>query len=335
MAALQHRVGSSAVRGGSVHPIGKTDTAREDDTQAGTVVGRLEAILASFNGCDHALGLSEISQRVGLPKSTVHRLANQLCAVGWLERNSGGYRVGLKLLELGSVALQRTGLREAAFKHLHSLALRTGLVAHLGILDHGEVVYLDRVTTTRVSLPTRVGGREPAYCTALGKVMMAFESPASQTAALAGTRRRTAFTVVEPRALQAMLDSARQTGIAYDREEAYKGLGCVASPIRSGDRVIGAVSLTGPIARIAGTRTTSYPSVSDLTRRRSAKSGCCRRRSATLTDARASPEPPSVKRVVPPVRTAVVASVRSSAVSRASTISTPGRAPTLRWRYSR
>jgi DNA-binding IclR family transcriptional regulator len=222
----------------------------EDDGQASTVVGRLEAILASFDGCDHSLGLSEISHRVGLPKSTVHRLANQLCAVGWLERNSGGYRVGLRLLELGSVALQRTGLREAAFKHLHSLAQRTGMVAHLGILDQGEVVYLDRVSAIRVSLPTRVGGREPAYCTALGKVMLAFEDPARQASALSRMRRRTEFTVVEPRAIQASLDSAKQTGIAFDREEAYKGLGCVASPIRSGDRVIGAISVTGPIARI-------------------------------------------------------------------------------------
>ncbi len=250
MAALQYPGGSSAVRSGNVRPIGKADRDMEDDGQASTVVGRLEAILASFDGCDHSLGLSEISHRVGLPKSTVHRLANQLCAVGWLERNSGGYRVGLRLLELGSVALQRTGLREAAFKHLHSLALRTGLVVHLGILDQGEVVYLDRVSTTRVSLPTRVGGRQPAYCTALGKVMLAFEDPARQASALSGMRRRTEFTVIEPRAIQASLDSARQTGIAYDREEAYKGLGCVASPIRSGDRVIGAISVTGPIARI-------------------------------------------------------------------------------------
>ncbi|HEX9039953.1 MAG TPA: IclR family transcriptional regulator [Trebonia sp.] len=250
MAALQHRVSSSAARGGSVRPVGKAPADSEEDGQSSTVVGRLEAILASFDGCDRALSLSEISQRIGLPKSTVHRLANQLCEVGWLERNSGGYRVGLRLLELGSVALQRTGLREAAFKHLHSLALRTGMVAHLGILDHGEVVYLDRVTTTRAKLPTRVGGREPAYCTALGKVLLAYEKPASQASALANPKRRTEFTVIDPRAIQATLDSARQTGIAYDREEAYKGLGCVASPIRSGDRVIGAISVTGPIARI-------------------------------------------------------------------------------------
>jgi len=266
VAALQHRAGPSVVPGGNVRPLGRTDTdavgrtdtdavgrtdaGKEADGQASTVVGRLEAILASFDGCDHALGLSEISHRVGLPKSTVHRLANQLCAVGWLERNSGGYRVGLKLLELGSVALQRTGLREVAFRHLHSLALRTGLAVHLGILDEGEVVYLDRVMTTRVALPTRVGGRAPAYCTAIGKAMLAFEAPASQASALTGMRRRTDFTIVEPRALQAVLDSVRQTGIAYDREEAYRGLGCVASPIRSGERVIGAVSVTGPVARI-------------------------------------------------------------------------------------
>jgi len=262
VAALQYRVGPSAVRDGNVHPLGRadagtapdTDTGKEDDGQASTVVGRLEAILASFDGCDHALALSEISHRVGLPKSTVHRLANQLCAVGWLERNSGGYRVGLKLLELGSVALQRTGLRDVAFRHLHSLALRTGLVVHLGILDHGEVVYLDRVTTTRIALPTRVGGREPAYCTALGKAMLAFEDQARLAPVLelvlASMRRRTEFTITEPRALHGVLENIRQTGIAYDREEAYRGMGCVAAPIRSGDRVMGAVSVTGPIARV-------------------------------------------------------------------------------------
>ena len=242
--------------GGNIPPlrrsgaVARPEARADSDSQASTVVSRLEAILASFDGCDQALGVSEISHRIGLPKSTVRRLANQLCAVGWLERNSGGYRVGLKLLELGSVALQRTGLREAAYKHLHSLAQRTGLVVHLGILDHDEVVYLDRVTTSRVSLPTRVGGREPAYCTALGKAMLAFENPARQATALTKSKRRTEFTIVEPRAIQAALDNARQTGVAYDREEAYKGLGCVASPIRSGDRVMGAVSVTGPIARI-------------------------------------------------------------------------------------
>jgi DNA-binding IclR family transcriptional regulator len=244
VAALQHRVSPIALRGGAGGPPEK-----DNDGQASTVVSRLEAILASFDGCDRALALSEISHRVGLPKSTVHRLANQMCAVGWLERNSGGYRVGLKLLELGSVALQRTGLREVAFKHIHSLALRTGLAVHLAILDRDEVVYLDRIAMTRFALPTRIGGREPAHCTAVGKAMLAFEDQASQAVTLANMARRTEFTITEPRAMQAVLESVRRTGVAYDREEAYRGVGCVAAPIRSGGRTIGAVSATGPIAR--------------------------------------------------------------------------------------
>jgi DNA-binding IclR family transcriptional regulator len=228
-----------------VRPLGT-----EDDIRGSSVVGRLQAILASFDGCDRALALSEISHRVGLPKSTVHRLASQLCAVGWLERNSGGYRVGLKLLEISSVALQRTGLREAAFQHIHALALRTGLAVHLGILDHGEVVCLDRIAMTRFSLPTRVGGREPVHCTALGKVMLAFEDRQGPGPAPGSLPRRTDFTITEPRALEAALDLARRTGIAYDREETYQGLGCIAAPIRGAGRAIGAVSVTGPIARM-------------------------------------------------------------------------------------
>lgn len=244
MAALQYRVDLPAARGGGARPCGQQDEA------TGSVVERLEAILASFEGSDRELALSEISQRVGLPKSSVHRLAGQLCSVGWLEKCGGGYRVGLRLLELGSVALQRSGLREVAFTHLHALAARTGLSVHLGILDHGEVVYLDRIAMGRASLPTRVGGRLPAYCTALGKAMLAFEDEAGQAAALKAMARRTEFTITEPRALQGALDGTRRNGVAYDREEAYQGWGCVASPIRSDGRVVGAVSVTGPIARM-------------------------------------------------------------------------------------
>jgi DNA-binding IclR family transcriptional regulator len=257
VAALRRDAGPAVVQGRNVHPLrggGDADepgeASRGDDGQTSTVVGRLEAILAAFEGCDRALALSEISHRVGLPKSTVHRLASQLCAVGWLERNSGGYRIGLRLLELGSIALQRTGLREAAYKHLHSLSQRTGLAVHLGILDGDEVVYLDRVATTRVTLPTRVGGRMPAYCTAIGKAMLAFEDPTRQATALTAMRRRTEFTIIQPRAMQGALDSARQAGCAYDREEAYRGIVCVAAPIRSGGRAIGAVSVTGPVTRM-------------------------------------------------------------------------------------
>jgi DNA-binding IclR family transcriptional regulator len=230
--------------------VGCAPPARKSDVTWSSIVGRLDAILASFDGSARTVTLSEISRRVGLPKTTVYRLANQLSAVHWLERTVGGYRVGPKLLELGDVALQRNGLREAAFNHIYALATKTGLAVHLAILDRDEVVYLDRIVTTRFGQPTRVGGREPAYCTALGKAMLAFGDQASQAAKLVHMPPRTEFTITEPRAMQAELETIRRTGVAYDREETYRGLGCVASPIRKGQLAIGAVSVTGPLARV-------------------------------------------------------------------------------------
>jgi DNA-binding IclR family transcriptional regulator len=247
MLAPEHRLDSSATNDGRAQIV---PLERGGGSPDRTVLGRLDAILASFGSSDRVLPLSEISRRVGLPKSTVHRLTDQLCSVGWLERNSGGYRVGLKMLELGGVALQRNGLRDVAFKHVYDLACKTGFAVQLAILDRDEVVYLERIVLTRFGLPTRIGGRQPAYCTALGKAMLAFEDERSQASALANMPRRTEFTITDPRALKAELEGVCRSGVAYDREEAFTGLTCVASPIRSSGRAIGAVSVTGPIGRM-------------------------------------------------------------------------------------
>ena len=243
--------------GGNIHPLGRSgavarpEAVTDDDSQASTVVGRLEAILASFDGCDQALGVSEISHRIGLPKSTVHRLANQLCAVGWLERNSGGYRVGLKLLELGSVALQRTGLREAAFKHLHSLAQRTGLTVHLGILDHGEVVYLDRVTTTRVSC-CRPGWAAVSPPTAPPSARSCSRSRTPPARRRRWRRRcggpsspSSSRARCSPRWTTPGRPASPTTGKRPTAASAAS-----RPPSACGDRAIGAVSVTGPITRM-------------------------------------------------------------------------------------
>ncbi len=215
-----------------------------------SVVGRLDLILSAFAEGDRALSLSDISHRVGLPKSTVHRLADQLCSAGWLERNSGGYRVGLKLLELGGVALQRNNLREIASRHLYPLAFKTGLSVQLAIYDHGSVVYLERISLVRLDLPNRVGGRESAYCTGLGKALLAFQGEAEVAAALRSLPRRTEATITDPRALQAELENVRRTNVAYDRGEAFPGIFCIAAPVRSSGQAIGAVSVTGPVERL-------------------------------------------------------------------------------------
>lgn len=81
------------------------------------------------------LSLSDLNKRTRLPKSTLHRLIDQLCQVGWLERDHGGYRIGMRMFELGTLAMDGNRLHEAAFPRLQSLAERTGLAAQLAILD--------------------------------------------------------------------------------------------------------------------------------------------------------------------------------------------------------
>jgi DNA-binding IclR family transcriptional regulator len=215
-----------------------------------TVLGRSAAIMEAFNGAAPVLSLADLNKRTRLPKSTLHRLVDQLCQVGWLERDRGGYRVGLRMFELGTLAVDGNRLHDAAFPHLQALASRTGLAAQLAILDHAEVVYLERVVVGLIRLPTRRGGRKPAYCTALGKAMAAYDDDAIRAVISAPMPRKTAKTITEPVALWTELKRVREAGVAFDRGEAYQELVCVAAPIRSSGHAIAAVSVTGPADRM-------------------------------------------------------------------------------------
>jgi DNA-binding IclR family transcriptional regulator len=215
-----------------------------------TVLGRSASIMEAFNGGQHVLSLSDLNKRTRLPKSTLHRLVDQLCQVGWLERDHGGYRVGMRMFELGTLAVDGNRLHDAAFAHLQALAARTGLAAQLAVLDRAEVVYLERVVVGPIRLPTRRGGRNPAYCTALGKALAAYDDDAVHTVLSAPMPRKTLKTVTEPVALWTELKRVREDGVAFDRGEAYAELVCVAAPIRSSGPAIGAVSVTGPAGRM-------------------------------------------------------------------------------------
>jgi DNA-binding IclR family transcriptional regulator len=214
------------------------------------VLGRSATIMEAFNGGQQLLSLSDLSRRTRLPKSTMHRLVEQLCQVGWLERSHGRYRVGLRLFELGTLAADSNRLHDAAFPHLQNLAATTGLAVQLAVLDQADVVYLERIVTCPIRVPTRRGGRNPAYCTALGKALAAYDDAAIETVIAAPMPRNTPNTITEPLALRAELEHVRQHGVAFDRGEAYQEIVCVAAPIRGSHRAIGAVSVTGPAGRM-------------------------------------------------------------------------------------
>lgn len=257
---------TKTVRGASVAPVESiidplgqciASMAHGHDPEAGdrrgperTVLGRVASIMEAFNGGQQVLSLGDLSECTGLPKSTLHRLADQLCQVGWIERDPGGYRVGMRLFELGTLAVEGNRMQEAAFPHLQALAAKTGMSAQLGILDQAEVVYLERIVMGAFRLPTRRGGRKPAYCTALGKAMAAFDDEAIRVVTSSRMPRKTANTITDPFVLRAELNRVREVGVAFDRGEAYQELVCVAAPIRSSGRAIGAVSVTGPTGRM-------------------------------------------------------------------------------------
>lgn len=221
-----------------------------DEEPRRSVLGRVDCIIGAFDRADGALTLHELTERTGLPKSTVHRMIDQLVAIGWIEREVSGYRIGMRLFEIGGLASRRSRLSDLAYPHLHALSVATGLAVQMAILDGTDVVYLERIPMRGFRLPTRQGGRQPAYCTALGKAMLAFDDDAAASVLAQELSARTSRSLTDPRDLEVELAGIVETGLAFDRQESYEGLACVAAPLRGSGRAIGAVSVTGPVARI-------------------------------------------------------------------------------------
>jgi DNA-binding IclR family transcriptional regulator len=221
------------------------------DLPSRSVLNRAASIIEAFSADETVLSLGQLSQKVELPKSTVHRFAERLREIGWLERAPGGYRIGLRLYEVGALANRRRRLSEAASPHMQKLAQGTGLAVQLAVLDGSQVVYLERIPIRGFRLPTRDGGRMPAYCTGLGKAMLAFADGHDIEAVLNdGLMRRTPTTITQPSVLRDELAEIRCTSLAKDQGEAYRGVSCLAAPIRGSGRAIGAVSICGPTDRV-------------------------------------------------------------------------------------
>ncbi|MBO0838791.1 MAG: IclR family transcriptional regulator, partial [Actinobacteria bacterium] len=156
--------------------------------------------------------------------------------------------------ELGSqVGLCRPdGLRSLAAPFVAELFRETAHAVHLAVLDGPDVLYIEKVhghATPRV--PTTIGGRMPASCTALGKAMLPFgHDDAARKILARGLARKTRRSVVAPGLFLSELRRIRESGVAYDREESALGLTCVAAPVRYRGTAIAAVSISGPTSRL-------------------------------------------------------------------------------------
>jgi DNA-binding IclR family transcriptional regulator len=210
----------------------------------------------SFSEQDAEMGISALATRLGLAKSTVHRLATTLVEYDILEQNreSGKYRLGLALFELGTLVRRKMDAASGAQEQIHALADATGETVQLAILDHLSVLYI-RVRESRqaVRMSQGLGSRAPAHCTSVGKALLAFQPPdVVQQVIDNGLKQFTEHTITDAEALRAELATIRQKGYAIDDEEFEVGLRCIAAPIRDhSGHVTAAISVAAPVQRMS------------------------------------------------------------------------------------
>lgn len=201
------------------------------------------------------VGLTELAGLSGFPKATTFRLVNTMKETGLVVQGvDAKYRLGPLLVSLGQIALERLELRSIARPVLESLNRKTGETVHLGALDLGDVVYIDKVEMQEsIRMYSRIGKRVPAYCGALGKVLLA-GLPSTEVEALLSKVKfepRARNTITSPSAFLAHLDKVRELGFAMDDEETEDGICCVGAPIIDHNHeIVAAVSVSGLAVRI-------------------------------------------------------------------------------------
>jgi len=218
-----------------------------------SVLERVFALLDCFTAEETDLTLAELASRTAIPKSTVHRLTNVLVEQRLLRRTDAGFGLGIRLFELGELVGERRDLRDAALPFLEELFELTHEIVHLGVLEGNEVLYFVKIVGYRAfPLPTRTGGRWPAYATALGKVLMAFGTSDPLRGVLASELKPlTPYTIIDPGRLLRELATVRRVGIAIESQESVLGNACVAAPIfDSVGHPVAAVSVSGPPMRL-------------------------------------------------------------------------------------
>jgi len=209
---------------------------------------------------DHdGLSVTELSAKLGLHKSTTHRIVMVLELGRYVEKDlNGKLHVGPRLMELGAAVLSRLDVFELAKPHLRALVTSTGEAAHLGVVREGEVVSLVYIQSGKeLTKPSTVGARTPSHCSSIGKAILAYSDVAEVEGFLRGRRLKayTLSTITSAKSFREELKHVRLGGYALDNEEYEAGLRCLGAPLWDGTgQVVGGISIAGPIFRITEDR---------------------------------------------------------------------------------
>lgn len=231
---------------------------------AKAVVKTLQLLEALAERSDH--GVTELSSRLKMHKSTVYRFLATLCELGYARQDSDDrYSPTLKIFELGSHTVQNLSIWKHAHDVMENLAQETGETIHLATEENLRLVYLHKIESTqslRVTMMSRIGQSGPFHCTGLGKVILA-HSPAERRTAILRKNPLEKFTdrtLTSVDQLMTELEKIRETGVSVDNEEHELGVRCVAVPIWVDNRrsSLAALSISAPAVRLTESKVPEY-----------------------------------------------------------------------------
>ncbi|QIE40620.1 IclR family transcriptional regulator [Rhodobacteraceae bacterium SC52] len=229
------------------HSGASVQSAEPGPGTVGKALEVLDAVAAHSNG----IRFAELQAQSRYPKATLYRLVQTLVREGMVRHDpdTGLYALGMRLVRLAHVAWRQSSLAPIARPHLDQLSAEVGQTVHLAQLDHAQVLYVDKRNAAQpVQMYSEAGKVGPAYCTGVGKVMLA-HVPTSDLDGLVSQQsfhRFTPNTLTDAPALLAELAQIRADGVGFDREEHEPGIICIAVPVLSRrGRLLGAMSVTG------------------------------------------------------------------------------------------
>ena len=223
-----------------------------------TSLARGLAVVQAFSDSRKPQTISQISQKTGIPRAAVRRCLFTLQQLGYVDAELNNFSLRPKVLTLGYSYLSSTPLTVSSQPCLNAISRELGESSSLAVLDDGEVLYVARSAASRVmSVALNTGSRLPAYCTSLGRVMLAQLAPEQLDAYLAKARLRpmTEHTVTSPRRLREILAQVRQDGYAINDEELELGLRSIAVPVRGASgQVQAALNVGAQAGRVSAER---------------------------------------------------------------------------------
>lgn len=219
-------------------------------------VDRALSIIEVLSDYEEGIGITDLSLKIDLHKSTVHRLLVTLINKGYVEQNpnTNKYKLTLKLFELGSKSIEKMDLRSVAKPYLQQLMELTNEVVHLVIKEGTDIIYIDKVeSNNKIRMHSRIGTKSPMYCTSVGKAIMAHlpEVEVERIWKNSDIKRFTEYTITDLDIMKKNLEEIRKNGYALDEEENELGIRCIGAPIfdHTGN-VCGAISISGPTIRV-------------------------------------------------------------------------------------